>query len=406
MARNIGLLLLIAVIAHVGQAKSRFSALTTAVYTAVEKQHLPALESARAAWHAAQHGVSYELRVRPSARYRTATDPLLRLRVGAGVTIQPQPTTIARAELALRKAEHAAKQAYIRAVETELLQQLEVHLATGQLAVAEHQLATAAENLRQLETSDEYDPTLVTRAEITLRTATREVAATNAAVIAAEAALRTPYAELFATNEVFTWRFALQTPPIAEHPQFAVLAAEAEVAAALAHEQRFRPVHSVQVVGTWEAGEFSASSALRYQRGTPAVSLSGEYDTAGTAERFTLEISGDFLVTDQTTHAITTAAEQHEHAVARALAFLTEQPLVIAQAENAVAHAVEALADALLLTDLAATALAEAPEREAVRRQNEFDRAVTALHRSWRLYVRAVRNYLEESGGVWEFGGA
>src|SRR5690625_3520867 len=118
MARNIGLLLLIAVIAHVGQANSRFSALTTAVYTAVEKQHLPALESARAAWHAAQHGVSYELRVRPSARYRTATDPLLRLRVGAGVTIQPQPTTIARAELALRKAEHAAKQAYIRAVET------------------------------------------------------------------------------------------------------------------------------------------------------------------------------------------------------------------------------------------------------------------------------------------------
>lgn len=404
MAKNAGVLLLVFVILHTGHAHTRLSALTTTVYTVVEEQHHHALQSAEAAWHTARSGVSYDLRVRPSYRYRTLTDPLLRLRIGAGVTYAPQPPAIARAELAIHKAQHNAQLAYIRAVEAELLRHLDAHVAQLALAVAEHQARTAAENLRQLETDEEYDATLVAHAEITLREAHREQQVATLNLAAAEAALLAPHIELFSTPAVFSWRFALAAPPLSEHLALAVLVAEAEVAAALAHEQRFRPVQSLQVMGTWEAAEFSASGTLRYARGAPSARLSGEYDTAGTAERFTVEISGDFALTNQTFGAIAAAEAHHEQLAQRALEFLTNQPHMVQAAASAVERAAEALDDAQLLVGLAAEALATAPEREAVRRQNEYDRALTALHRTWRQYLRAVRNYLEESGGVWGFG--
>lgn len=404
MARNAGLLLLIFVIMHAAHAASRFSALTASVYATVEEQHYLALQSAEAAWRTAQTGVSYDLRVRPSYRYRTATDPLLRLRVGAGVSFAPQPPAIARAELAVRKAQHAKQLAYIRAVEAELNMHLDVHVATRQHVVAEHQVHTAAENLRQLQTAEDYSETLVAHAEITLREAERNLYSATTALATADAALVAPYTQLFATDEVFSWRFALAPPPISEHPYLAVLVAEAEVAAALLHEQRFRPVQALQLVGTLEAGEFSASGTVKYARGAPSVVLTGEYDTAGTAERFTLELAGDFVITDQTLGAIRAAENHHEQLVQRAVNFLTSQPLIVSSALVAALQAAEALTDAQLLVQLAADALASAPERQAVRLQNEYDRALTALHRSWRQYVRAVRNYLEESGGVWELG--
>ena len=241
MAKNAGVLLLVFVILHTGHAHTRLSALTTTVYTVVEEQHHHALQSAEAAWHTARSGVSYDLRVRPSYRYRTLTDPLLRLRIGAGVTYAPQPPAIARAELAIHKAQHNAQLAYIRAVEAELLRHLDAHVAQLALAVAEHQARTAAENLRQLETDEEYDATLVAHAEITLREAHREQQVATLNLAAAEAALLAPHIELFSTPAVFSWRFALAAPPLSEHLALAVLVAEAEVAAALAHEQRVEP---------------------------------------------------------------------------------------------------------------------------------------------------------------------
>lgn len=381
-------------------AHDAFHALHNTVYEAVTEQHLATINDANEQLANQRLGLTYDVYVRPSVRLRTNTEPLPRVRTGAGFGVAPNHVAVARALLTVARAEFSLWQDSIRRVESELLLHLDTHLAEQAVLVAQHQVRTQQENLRQLEASDDYDPALVTAAEVAVRTALRDAEVAHETANRLQHTLLTPGQTIFDVADVFSWRFTSTPVPLAEHPQLAVLHAQAAITERALRDAQFQPVHKVETALTWEDGPLSASGAVRMQRSTLGAHVAGEYDTAGTQSRVTVEISGDFRFDQQTRSRRTAAEAAHHEALAATDAFLTVQPGVIAQAERAVARAEEALDDALLTLELAEDALAVAPEREAVRRQNEVDRAHTALYRSWRQYLRATRDYLEATGGV------
>lgn len=402
MLRVFASLLLVLSLLPNALARDTFYALRNAVHEAVREQHEATIFAASEQLARQQLGLSYELYVRPSIRVRTGTDSLPRVRTGANVGIAPDPIAVARAHLAIARAEFAQWQARVRGVEAELLLHLDAYVAEQAVHIAEHQVRTQQENLRQLETSDDYDPALVTAAEIAVRAAVRDAAATHETALRLQDALHTPGQTVFDLADVFGWRFAHHAPPLLEHPQLAILHAQAAVTERTLRDAQFRPLHKIEGVVTWEDGPLSATGAVRAQRTTLGAHVGGEYDTLGTQSRVTLEVSGDFRFDQHTSSRIRASEDEHQAALAAIDAFLATQPTVIAGALRTLERAEEALDDALLTLHLAEDALAHAPEREAVRRQNEVDRAHTALHRAWRQYLRAVRDYLEASGGVYQ----
>lgn len=400
MLRVIAWLLLALTVPVQSQAHDAFHALQGAVYDAVTEQHAATINDANEQLRQQRLGLSYEVYVRPSVRLRTDTDPLPRVRTGAGIGVAPDQIAVARAALTVTRAEFTLWRDTVRAVEAELLLHLDTHLAEQAVHVAEHQVRTQQENLRQLETSDDYNQALVTAAEIEVRAALRNAEVAHETAQRLQERLVVPGKTIFDTAEVFSWRFSNTSVPLVEHPQLAVLHAQAAITERALRDAQFRPLHKIETAVTWEDGPLSASGAVHMQRTTFGAHVAGEYDTAGTQSRVTVELSGDFRFDQHTVLRLQAAEAAHAEARNAITAFLTTQPLVIADTERAVTRAEATLDDALLTLTLAENALAEAPEREAVRRQNEVDRAHAAVHRSWRQYVRAVRDYLEATGGV------
>lgn len=379
-----------------------FHAVQNAVYEAVHEQHAVTIQGASKQLAAERLGLSYDFYIRPSLRVRTNTDPLPRVRAGAGVNIAPDNIAIARALLTVARSEFALWEASVRAVESELLLHLDAHLAEQAVAIAEHQVRTQQENLRQLVTSDDYEPALVAAAEIAVRAAERDTEVAHEAALRFQRALLTPGQTIFDQADVFSWRFSITPPPLTEHPHLVVLRAQVAVAERTLLDAQLRSLHKLEAAVTWEDGPLNAGAAIRLQRSMLGGSVAGEYDTAGTQARVTLEVSGDFRFDQSMPERTRTAKAAHEQALEAMNAFLTTQPGVIVQQGRAFMRAEEALDDALLTLALAEEALRNATEREAVRSQNEVDRAHTALHRSWRQYLRATRDYLEATGGVFQ----